>query len=292
MQKKINKLERLLYREKIAKEICAELNNFVDLRPSLIIVLNHIKKLSECEAVSIRLYDDGDYPYYVHNGFPGLFIKKENSLCSRDERGDRIPSPDGNGYLLDCMCGNIIKGEFDSSLPFFTEKGSFWSNNTSALLASTSEEERQGRTRNFCNSCGYESVALIPIITKGERMGLIQLNDKRIGIFTEDLIMYFEMIGENIGIAIQNSLVHTKLKNAYEEIKTLKGLIPICASCKNIRDDKGFWENVENYISKHSEAEFTHSICPECVKELYPDIYIRKCFKDEEKNAIKVINND
>lgn len=62
-----------------------------------------------------------------------------------------------------------------------------------------------------------------------------------------------------------------ELKHALEEVKTLKGLIPICASCKKIRDDEGFWNQLETYISKHSDAKFTHGICPDCIKKLYPD---------------------
>lgn len=62
-----------------------------------------------------------------------------------------------------------------------------------------------------------------------------------------------------------------KLKDALEEVKTLSGFLPICASCKKIRDDKGYWNRIESYISKHSEAEFSHSICPECTKTLYPE---------------------
>lgn len=52
----------------------------------------------------------------------------------------------------------------------------------------------------------------------------------------------------------------------------LKGLIPICASCKQIRDDQGYWNRVEEYIEEHSEAEFTHDICPDCIKKLYPGL--------------------
>lgn len=63
------------------------------------------------------------------------------------------------------------------------------------------------------------------------------------------------------------------LQNNLKEIKTLKGFLPICASCKKIRDDKGYWNQIESYIQAHSEAEFSHSICPECTKELYPDLY-------------------
>ena len=63
-----------------------------------------------------------------------------------------------------------------------------------------------------------------------------------------------------------------ELQKALTEVKTLSGLIPICASCKKIRDDKGYWNQIESYISDHSEAEFSHGLCPECMKKLYPDL--------------------
>ena len=62
------------------------------------------------------------------------------------------------------------------------------------------------------------------------------------------------------------------LQDSLAKIKTLSGMLPICASCKKIRDDKGYWNQIETYIGKHSEAEFSHGICPECAKKLYPDI--------------------
>lgn len=61
-----------------------------------------------------------------------------------------------------------------------------------------------------------------------------------------------------------------ELKSALEEVRTLNGLIPICASCKKIRDDQGYWEEVETYISKRSNASFSHGICPDCRSALYP----------------------
>lgn len=64
----------------------------------------------------------------------------------------------------------------------------------------------------------------------------------------------------------------TKLQEALEKIKTLKGIIPICASCKKIRDDKGYWNQLESYIEEHSEANFSHGICPDCVQKLYPGL--------------------
>ena len=64
-----------------------------------------------------------------------------------------------------------------------------------------------------------------------------------------------------------------ELQDALARIKTLRGLIPICASCKKIRTDKGFWQQIEEYIGDHSEAEFSHGICPECAHRLYPAYY-------------------
>lgn len=62
-----------------------------------------------------------------------------------------------------------------------------------------------------------------------------------------------------------------ELQDALARIRTLRGLLPICASCKKIRDDKGYWNQIEAYVSDHSEAEFSHSICPDCIKKLYPE---------------------
>jgi len=67
--------------------ICSELNHFIDLKPTLITVIKHVKKLTCCEAVGIRLHDDGDYPYYVFTSFPESFIIHESSLCQKDEEG-------------------------------------------------------------------------------------------------------------------------------------------------------------------------------------------------------------
>jgi GAF domain-containing protein len=271
MQQIIEDYPEILKRERAAKEICSELNNFIDLKSTLMIIIKKIQQISDIEAVSIRLKDDQDYPYFVYNGFNDMFIVQESSLCARDSFGNILFKEDGKKPQLECMCGNVLLGNIDSSQPFFTENGSFFTNNTTKLISESTEEDMQGPTRNYCNSFGYESVALIPIKARGEHVGLIQLNDFKTGMFSEELISFMEMIGEQVGLAVQNSLVYTKLKTALEEIKNLKEIIPICAHCKKIRDDKGYWEEVEEYFKKHSNSEFTHGICPECVEKHYSD---------------------
>lgn len=63
-----------------------------------------------------------------------------------------------------------------------------------------------------------------------------------------------------------------QLKDAFSEIKTLSGLLPICAVCKKIRDDSGYWHQIEQYIRTHSDADFSHSVCPDCARKLYPEL--------------------
>ncbi len=77
-----------------------------------------------------------------------------------------------------------------------------------------------------------------------------------------------------------------ELQDAVTKVKTLSGMMPICASCKKVRDDKGYWQQIEDYLHDHSEAEFSHGICPECAQKLYPDQY-RSLLGKKGKNEIK-----
>lgn len=64
----------------------------------------------------------------------------------------------------------------------------------------------------------------------------------------------------------------TELEEALDKVQQLKGLIPICAECKKIRDDQGYWNKLETYLQQHSEARFSHGLCPECAAKFYPDL--------------------
>ena len=71
------------------------------------------------------------------------------------------------------------------------------------------------------------------------------------------------------------------LQKTLAKVRTLSGLLPICANCKRIRDDSGYWQQIEAYLREHSVAEFSHSICPECSRALYPQLYEEKCVETE-----------
>ncbi len=88
-----------------------------------------------------------------------------------------------------------------------------------------------------------------------------------------ELKVTLEMALYTAKINSENAILIKDLKDALDYVKQLKGLLPICAYCKKIRDKEGNWNQIESYIAKHSEASFTHSACPECIKENYPEFY-------------------
>jgi PAS domain S-box-containing protein len=197
--------------QKLGTLILERLNKSGEIEELIRDTIFLIKNYTNFNAVGIRLRDGDDYPYYITEGFSSNFIKAESSLCAKDESGNIILDRRGNPYL-ECMCGNIIMGKTDPKLSFFTQGGSFWTNSTTKLLEKTSEKERQGRTRNRCNIDGFESVALIPLRSNNEIVGLLQLNDKRKNMFTKDMIRSFEGISASIGTALSREKVIRELE--------------------------------------------------------------------------------
>ena len=196
--------------------------NYVALNQVLTEVLGKICAFSDCQCVAIRLHNNGDYPYFVHRGFPDFFVVKENSLCTKDDEGNIILDED-DIPLLECMCGNVLKGRVDTKLPHFTKKGSFWTNSTTKLLASATEKDLLTRTRNMCNFSGYESVALIPIRSGSKTLGLIQMNDPREDLFTLQNIIDYEFLAERVASVIIGAFeIQDKLNGIFQLINQFK----------------------------------------------------------------------
>ena len=206
--------------KELKTRILDTMNRAVNWKEGIEDILNDIKEFSGFEAVAIRLREGEDFPYYVTQGFPAHFVEAEKYLCSRDSKGEITRDSEGNPYV-ECMCGNVICGRTDQEKDFFTKGGSFWSNNTSKLLSETTDEDRQTRTRNRCNSEGYESVALIPLKTGNEILGLIQLNDTRTHRFTDNTILLFEDIGISIGTAFSRKMAKEALLKSEERFRTV-----------------------------------------------------------------------
>ncbi len=92
----------------------------------------------------------------------------------------------------------------------------------------------------------------------------------------ETIVSFMRDITEIKKAESERNAVIEELEQALAEIKTLRGFIPICANCKNIRDDEGYWQQIEEYIRDRSDAQFSHTICPECAKKLYPELDLEK----------------
>ncbi|MDZ7695643.1 MAG: GAF domain-containing protein [Deltaproteobacteria bacterium] len=133
------------------------------------------------------------------------------------------------------------------------------------------------------------NVMFAPLVLNETTVGIMGLANKSED-FNENDAKMATAFGELAAIALENSNHLDKriqaekerektideLKMALAEVKTLSGLLPICSSCKKIRDDKGYWSQIEKYVSDRSDAQFSHSICPECAKRLYPEYQIYK----------------
>ena len=194
------------------------INDAEDTRTLIQGTVGFFRELSGCEAVGVRLRDNDDFPYYEAHGFPEEFVLLENSLCTRCENGQALRDDSGN-LVLDCMCGNVICGRFDPNQSYFTPAGSFWTGSTTAMLASTTEADRQARTRNRCNGEGYESVALIALRSGNDTLGLLQLNDRRKDMFTAQDMASWERLAGHLAVAAAKFRAEGGLRESEERFR-------------------------------------------------------------------------
>ena len=126
----------------------------------------------------------------------------------------------------------------------------------------------------------------VSLISKDQVIGVLHFRSLTPNAYSEMDLRLAERVGNQVAGAVANAQLFTEVKRVEKEreklilqlqdalakVKTLRGLIPICSSCKKIRDDKGYWNQIEVFIRDHSEADFSHGICPDCVKKLYDDL--------------------
>ena len=126
---------------------------------------------------------------------------------------------------------------------------------------------------------------LVKIYHQKTPLGIVEVEEISFQEYIEQYLNLALSIVEVCGLIIENARKHERLieneqklrqekekvEQALEQVKQLSGLLPICMHCKKIRDDKGYWNKIESYIQKHSEAEFSHGICEECLDKFYPE---------------------
>jgi len=186
--------QRLLEIANLGQELVPTLQQFVQV----------LKNYSGCAAVGIRILDsEGNIPYKAYTGFGRDFYESESPLSINSD---------------ECMCINVIKGDTDPDLPFYTQNGSFYMNGTTAFLASVSAEEK-GATRNVCNEFGYESVALVPIRMGNDLLGLIHIADTKTDMVPLDLVNRLEEISPQLGLAIRRLQTEHELAEEKERLE-------------------------------------------------------------------------
>lgn len=180
----------------------------------------------DCEAVGIRLAEGSDYPYFETRGFSSDHVRRDSQLCTRSENGERLIDAKGNP-ILDCLCGSVLTGRPLSSHLCFTGHGSFCTGSLREKLAACDKIDSPSRMRGQCCQHGFESLALIPMRTGSEVVGLLQLNDRRKGWFGAGNIQLLEQLAESIAIAVSHRLAQEKLLLQARVLDQIKDTITV-----------------------------------------------------------------
>ena len=185
----------------MGREILQILNEQGSLGDAIRRIITLLKRQTRCDAVGIRMQEGSDFPFFAHEGLSTDFIRAENSLTAGDSKDAVLTGRDGN-VQLECACGLVIAGRTRPDNPLFTEGGSFWTNDSHALLEIPPDQNPLYHPRNRCIHQGYTSLALIPIRKYDQIVGLIHLSASRKGRFTLSAVELLEGIASHIGVAL------------------------------------------------------------------------------------------
>jgi len=202
------------------------LNANNDLHELMRIVTGFLGNWFDVEAVGIRLKEEEDFPYFVTRGFTHEFIQGENTLCQ--EHSHEMAGQDSLKHQIPhCLCAHVLQGRGDPSSPFFTPNGGFWTNSATKLPPATGKGGRRGGTGNRCFRGGYESVALIPLRSGNETLGLLQLSDRRRDRFTEENLKLLERLAGSLSIAIMQRRAEAALHLERDNLRAIMHASPV-----------------------------------------------------------------
>jgi len=227
------------------------------------------------------------------------FAEEVKKLIPFDRIAIRTINPKDNTTTTAYILGVDVPGrQLGSTVPLFgTVIERCIHTQSSLLFQPESMDEVANRFPHLLPTfkAGLRSMIFVPLISKDQVIGVLSLQATKPKTHTEGDLRLAGRVGHQIAGAIVNAQLFADLKqteeakekliceleNALSQIKQLKGLLPICMYCKKIRNDKNYWEAVESYITVHSEAIFSHGVCPECHKKyIEPQL---KQLESEEK---------
>lgn len=160
-------------------------------------ILELLREFTGVEALGIRLKEDDSFPFHAALGYPSEIMERVPSFCEND-----CNAPGEEEPVL-CMCETVLAGGADPSLPYFSERGGFWTNSVSELSADPGETVLRAFEKSRCGMKEYESVAVVRLRSGGDTIGLLQFSDRRKNMLTPALVNFMEVIGAGLALAIQ-----------------------------------------------------------------------------------------
>jgi len=251
-------------RERLTTQILDVLNR--SARPISIIqeILILVKDFTNIEAVGIRLKDGDNFPYYTIAGFPPECVENERSLCAWNPC-EQTTSGNGDAFLLECLCRDILHGRMNSSSPYFTSAGSFWTNSVSELIAAA-----DSHLFDHCHHEGCETVALIPLRSGHRIIGLLQLSDHRKGMLSAECIRFFEGLGASIGIALDHRKTEEEMARLRNFMKNIIDSMPSILLGIDFEGRVTHWNLEAEKVTKRTAQEVQGQLLYEVFPELAP----------------------
>ncbi len=206
-------------RRDLTSTILRTLNSPRDIKTLTRDILHLLKEYVGAEAAGVRMRSGDDFPYLEAIGFPEGFIEEESSLLASGTQS--VACDEHGGFRLACLCGSVIEGGLDGPSPFFTERGSLWTNTASTLFSTARGGADTASLRGRCVREGYESIALIPLRSGDKIIGMLQFADKRPGLFTRENIQHLEGIGTTIGIALLRKEAEERIRASEENYRDI-----------------------------------------------------------------------
>ncbi len=271
----ITEQKRIETNQKLTKNILDILNNTTDTHQMIDSIIKSIYKIKEIEAVGIRLKKGISFPFYDMVGFPDNFIYEKMHMCNIDTK---------EAPYFYCICENIINEKVNQSKSNCATYECFLSNDISILFDETNQNTDSIKKNSRCYTAGYKSLALIPIVVSNEIIGILQLNDHRANVFSQESISIYEEIASNIGVALSRNHAKDLLKKNEKLLKETGKLAKVGGWEFDVETGKGTWTEAVAKIHELDKDNHTN-------KSIGLDYYKGKDF-DLINNAINnAVNN-
>lgn len=176
-------------------------------------IIQQLKDFSGFDAIAIRLREGDNFPYYASTGFSEEFINEANNMFVQS-RENRTIVDEKAKPVLGCICGMVLSDHTAPIKSFYTEHGSFFTNDFSGFQSMIKENGLKLVLHNHCKNDGFESIALIPLHSEQDILGVLQLNDHRPGMITPYLVAFYEVIATSIATIIKRKEAEDSLKES------------------------------------------------------------------------------